>query len=531
MESNALRARPQHALAAYAESFAAGARIALFGDSSAGLAERFLALGARAVHVWDPDAARARVEGTNSSIVVQSYAAYESPARVIDVAVVAELGLFADGPALLARVRSLVGDDGIALVSAANVECDHDAAIRAYDYYELFDLVAAEFAGVRMVAQLPFHGMTFVALGGEELSSVSVDTQLAGDRAPLYFVALASAQETDLLSEPYAIIELPADEVEGRSEPSASALRRELDDAVRRGADLAVELRNQGDRCVALESQLAARLREVAELSSEVEEARAIAEAGRMAAAEVEDITRRADRSREQARSLEREIGVAAESSAAELLRFEEALRERAQTVRLLEAELTRRERIIRELVGTIDDADAARGATARAPGPAGLEPSGPGEVNARADRDGGGERGEAGEAGDSSEGPAGLLEDNRLLRGRLDALALELARRESEAQATAWTLAELERRVALAGTEGATTFAVEAPRPSSAVHDELDVLRQALAQEHALRLRLESGEALADARAEIERLRLRLDEAAQDAVAEAAHPPPPLGG
>lgn len=49
----------QHALAVYAEFLAADRRVAVLGDSSLGLGERMLDLGARAVMVWDPDDERA----------------------------------------------------------------------------------------------------------------------------------------------------------------------------------------------------------------------------------------------------------------------------------------------------------------------------------------------------------------------------------------------------------------------------------------------------------------------------------------
>jgi hypothetical protein len=105
------------------------------------------------------------------------------------------------------------------------------------------------------------------------------------------------------------------------------------------------------------------------------------------------------------------------------------------------------------------------------------------------------------------------LEEENVHLRERLDALALELARREGEAQASAWAVAELERRLAevvvpptVEPAPAGAAHDVEAPSRLREALDELDALRQALAQEHALRVRVESGEELAQARAEIER-------------------------
>src|SRR5580704_8514005 len=62
MDSSASRVHPQHVLAVYAESLVAGARVAVFGDASIGLAARLSEQGAHSVHVWDPDSARARIE-------------------------------------------------------------------------------------------------------------------------------------------------------------------------------------------------------------------------------------------------------------------------------------------------------------------------------------------------------------------------------------------------------------------------------------------------------------------------------------
>ncbi|MBV9948895.1 MAG: hypothetical protein JOZ69_18750, partial [Myxococcales bacterium] len=117
----------------------------------------------------------------------------------------------------------------------------------------------------------------------------------------------------------------------------------------------------------------------------------------------------------------------------------------------------------------------------------------------------------------DHSEADA-LVTENARLRQRLDALALDLARREGEAQASAWAIAELERRLedrseaprvplSTPGRPPAAPAVTGGPDPELAtVLEELDILRRALAQEHAARLQAESGEELARARKEIAR-------------------------
>jgi len=88
------------------------------------------------------------------------------------------------------------------------------------------------------------------------------------------------------------------------------------------------------------------------------------------------------------------------------------------------------------------------------------------------------------------------MSQENARLRERLDALALDLARREGEAQATAWTVAELETKLAqvsAAPPEPALTPDMGMTRQLKAALDELDVLRRALAQEHEARVKAES--------------------------------------
>jgi hypothetical protein len=95
----------------------------------------------------------------------------------------------------------------------------------------------------------------------------------------------------------------------------------------------------------------------------------------------------------------------------------------------------------------------------------------------------------------------AALTDDNARLQRKLDGLALDLARREADSQATAWKVAELERRLASSPSSSG-----RAAPASSDVLDQLDALRRALTQEHEARVRAESGEELARARAEIQR-------------------------
>ncbi len=524
------RLHPQHALAVVAESLAAGGRVAVFGDASVDLAGVLLEQGARTVTVWDPDEERARIasEGAPRGVSVRPYAPGDPgprgpDPRTVDLAIVSDLGLFDDPSDLVSRVRRLVGEHGVALIAAANREAGTNAS-EGFDYYELFDLIAREFDGVRMVAQLPFYGVALMELGGDdEPPAVNVDTRLAdAGRAPDAFVVVAS-HRPDRALDPYSIVELPGPPVleaaleavttSGAVEDSvtlAALAEAQLRANVLESQLLEVRSRAaEGARAVeaisALESDLAARSRRVAELeaalaghgrtlgelSSEVEKVRAAGrsadDALRGAAAKSDEVARRADHAERRVLALENEIGHAVEAQAGELVRLEEALRERSQAVRLLEGEVALRDRMVRDLVGVMDEAP----------------PASPVEAGAR---------------GDAGAHDA-LADANAHLRGRLDALALDLARREGAAQASAWRIEELERQLAQASAAHPASPVAANPATAksgpalSAALDELDTLRKAFVQEHEARVRAESGEELARARVEIERQAVLLNQ------------------
>jgi hypothetical protein len=502
------RVHPQQALAIYAEPLAAGRRVLVFADPATGLLERLEELGAAAVVLLTPDDDLEDLAGAR-----------------FDLAIVAELSRSPDPAALLASLRRMLGESGAALVASTKPDPAEDSDGEPLDYYALFDLVAREFADVRMIAQLPFHGIALVEVGDEdEAPAVTVDTQLAdADRAPQAFVALASQRGTSL--DPYSIVELPAPEpalLDVRALDDARALLEEqgaqLDltradlrettaqleeararlDAMREQLDQRAEgtaaLRAQAARAGELEREVAGRARQLAELSSDVASLRLAAEAGRTAAAQADELARRAERADRTRAEAESEVARLLEGQAAELLAFEEALRERALAIRSLEAEVARRERLVRELVGALDEHALRADDGHSMPAPHAAQAAQ--EVIA----DGG-----------ASEIEAALTVENAQLRQRLDGLALELARREGEAQATAWSIAELERKLAQAASSPAPPSSVPpaaadaGPRLAAAL-DELDALRHALTQEHEARARAESGEELVRAREELSR-------------------------
>jgi SAM-dependent methyltransferase len=508
----------KQALAIYAEEHIQRGVIAVLGDASAGIGELALRLGARAVHVWDPDVDRA-LAAAGSAVLGLSVWPLVRPRedltrRDFDVVIVSELGLFRDPAAVLSEVRRMVGQDGVAIVMARNPEAeggpdadpDVDAEraaahgrgaghAKSFDYYELFDAVAAEFDFVRMVAQLPFRGVALVELGDGDAegesegrdpgAGVSVDTQLVDEGGPPdAFVAVASQRDTKMA--PYAIVQLPADagvgvgvgvgvgaaadaaEATAALAAAVAAAREDAAAAITAAESAAARAAAAAESAITrLESTLAERTSQLAAFARELDETRAAAESARLTAAEeLDELIARVDRAERKSVELAAALAASqasqantthADSSAAEHEVLERTLRERAQVIRELEAEVLRRERLVRDLAGALEEASLASLpslASFEAPPPA--------------------------------------------LAARLDAMALELARRESEAQAAAWENEELKRRLAIAerGAPGPAPDAGHAPAPSAAALDELDALRRALVQEHDARVRAESGEA-----------------------------------
>jgi hypothetical protein len=563
---------PSHAICVYAEPLVRGRRVVVVGDASEGLGERLIELGARTVHVFDPDGDRAAAARDTRGLIVRELPAGEFDVRdgAFDVALVPDLGAADARGDLLARVRRLLGRGGAALVGGGV-----GSAERGVDYYELYDRVALQFSHVRMIAELPFAGVALADLGLEgSAPEVSVDTQLAGDAgAPERFYALAGQDEVRLAD--YAIVQLPAPAaydgsatadarvLEGHAALAQAQLRATLlegqidelrakvsrpppsqeqadriselearvaetsarfQDAETRAADhykraerfshearqIAEELSRERDRANALEGALggaegallAMRARTTgaeetllareSQLVEAVTELEAVREAAGLAEARLSKV----GVAEAQAAARMAEVALVTEEHAAELGALEESLRERARVVRELEHEVARREGIVRELLARLEEESAA--------------PS-------------------LGSSGTTSEGAVDEL------RARLDAASMELARREGQREELAWRIAELEQHVSrLEAEQTELTVTIpppamaRAPRsgPSSAgpdsqrmasLQNELDILRQAMAQEHAARLRAESGEELERARTELARQATLLEQLSRE--------------
>lgn len=515
------------ALLVYAEPLAENAFVLVIGDSESSVAERLLALGARGVQVFDPDPARAANAARMASVgVIVRPLVRDLDVRdgSFDVAIIPDLSELNDPRGLVGRLSRALGRSG-AVIALGRARSENDEppfvaelgpATLGYD--ELYDVFAASFPEVSLAGVVPFRGVVFAELGGDEAPAVSVDTRFASGDAPDVFVVVAAKAERPAL-DPYAIVQLPpADEapaedslaleaalaaaqlkadlatsqleatrdrlvvadvqrVEGAGRLERAGLER--DAALTRAMELEAVLGGTQQTIAMLEQRVliaeqAAFQRELVEepeppsglspaeiaaLVTRVEESEAA-----LALAATELSARTAD------------LAQIAEVHGAETAAYEAQLQDRARVVAALERELERREQLVRELIASVEKDGAPAPVFETAP-PVTIPPPAP-----------------------ASDGEVAEL------RAKLDVLAGEIARRDGELTARKWRIEELEVELARRPVASGRRAIVADGDALGRAHDEIDALRQALAQEHAARLALESGETLAQARADLAR-------------------------
>lgn len=425
------------ALTVLAEALVAERRIVVVGDSSLGLHELAADLGARMVHVYDPKIdAPAQNRERGARIFPLPEGDFDVRDGAFDLAIVPDLTAVPDAAGVLARLRRVVGEEGAVMCAAGNKDSDEGNGL---DYYELFDLVSLQFESVRMIAAMPFVGVTLAELGQDEVeSAVRVDTQLAGDRpAPSAFVALAS--QSDVALDAYAVIELEAPaktegvaldaahvtEIEAalaQSRLRASYLEAQVDELAQAKAARSRAEEESRRALDALEDERA----RAARLEREIDALRqASTQAPPPPAQDITDIAEQLAQSQIRASALEEGVDLAektilaqrdriaelesalskheeqaappveAGSSEEEIAALEAKLEERGKRVAELEAEVVRCEKLVRELITRIEG------------------------------------------------GPA-IIDDD--LQKKLDELALLAARQQSELEARAWKIEELSR-------------------------------------------------------------------------------------
>ena len=526
------------ALSVYAQPLVEGKRVLVVGDASSPIGPMLVLLGARIVHVYDAD--RSRVLAVEPSRGVSVYALPERDFDVrdgaFDLAIVPDLSLISDRPALLARLRRIVGREGAAIVAARNPAATRMSSgiETAIDYYELYELISLQFESVRMIGQVPFVGVALVELGvDEDETEVTVDAQLAGENEPPeFFIALASQDDAQLA--PYAIVQLPrtievaptsigtratiaesslradvlsaqldernsaARELETRAVEAIAMAERIAADASRSEERLEEQRARHQAQITGYEEEIAVRAARIAVLEGAffaMEEAAREVERRVIAAERVaEDYAERTATMTVELEDARAAAGAAAElngsalSHEGEVAELEAHLRNRGTHISALEHEVARREQIVHDLLSQLAQTPKFTAVEAVAP-------------TAVATHD---------------DGHNALYDENVRLRSKLDALALDLARREGELATTTWRVTELEEELAhlkqmppeLAATDGLSDLREDVPRESRGLRDEtaalraeldkardeLDLLRRALAQEHEARARESSS-------------------------------------
>jgi hypothetical protein len=289
--------------------------------------------------------------------------------------------------------------------------------------------------------------------------------------------------------------------------------------------EASAELTRERDRAALLEVALAGAEATILALETRV------AESEERLALRKDELAR-LDASEARAAALAIELSLVSEGHGAELAALEQALRERARVVRDLEEEVTRREHLVRELVASLEESLRE---TRAAPEAGAISRASAGDVEVvntdlaavRRDLE---SRDAALRVAD--ERAATLEATNDDLCARLDALSADIARRESERQEVIWRVGELEQQISLLEAEQTELTETLPPPPmgksrvgtvleaQDAVHaqrTELDILRQAMAQEHEARVRAESGEELSNARAELARQAVLLEQLSRE--------------
>jgi hypothetical protein len=437
---------PALVLGVYGEDLANGARAAIFGSATLGLAEELVLRGARLVHVYDTDAARvaeATAQGRDRSIFFGTLPESGDVGvrdGAFDLVIVPDLSFIEDKSALLALARRVLAPSGAALIASPNADATApliavEETGSALGYYELYEAIAEHFSSVRMLGQAPFVGYAVAEFSVED-PEPTIDTSLAESegKEPDWFVVLASDRSIRL--DPFALIELPkrvaaeARQAEPRfargssSEPPAAssseggsgtvlvnileAEREAALESLRQQEQIVKEERFRADHA---STELAA-LREELHLANEkcrATEQRLEDEEARRGALENELERARQNPELDDLRERVRKLDASSDSLVREheedVGRLEAQLRDRGKEVQELRAEVERREKLVRELIATNL--------------PALPEPSA------------------------SSNGHEGVIAD---LSARLDRLASEVATREADLQAARWKIAQLER-------------------------------------------------------------------------------------
>jgi hypothetical protein len=268
------------------------------------------------------------------------------------------------------------------------------------------------------------------------------------------------------------------------------AQRQLVDDADQQRAAIAMlegALRAAQDNLPLLEERLhdlqrvaLERTEEGAILFAELVAARAAASVPRIDSTKVDQLVAHASRLEARVLELEGELHHSGDGHGVEVAQVEALLRERAQTIQALERELLRRERMIQDLLAALEDERGGKAPDAAAAAHAAAVAM---EASAEA-----------------REELLAASRENASMRAKLDAMALDIARREGELQTLTWKIAEQAEQLQARAPEGRAVR----------LEEELDFVKKALTQEHESRVRAETE--LARQAALVEKLSGELD-------------------
>lgn len=247
------------AVLAVSEAYCGERRCALVGPGSSRLAEALLRAGARSVHHYATDDARAPVPlRLDRTLLVRALPAGEFDVRegAFDLVVVESLALLGDLPTWLGRFRRLVGASGV-FVAGAPRASDAPAASGSpsFSVHELDELLAVQFGWVDLRGLAPFHGMVVAPIGAPgSIADFVLHPLDDGRAAPASLVVVASqktrALEPTLLleleppaaPEPHAPLLAPLAAANDGSAHALEGLRREHAQALERAAEERADL-------------------------------------------------------------------------------------------------------------------------------------------------------------------------------------------------------------------------------------------------------------------------------------------------
>ncbi len=125
----------------------------------------------------------------------------------VDMALVPELGPWADWAPLVQEVRRVLAPGGVAMFACANGDDDPEAGLA---FAELDAMLSPRFDGVRMMGLISFLGQTVAdfAPADGDLEPVLDCSLVEHDPSPSHYVALCGAEA--LPPQPYTVLQVPS---------------------------------------------------------------------------------------------------------------------------------------------------------------------------------------------------------------------------------------------------------------------------------------------------------------------------------